>query len=166
MKISCVCDIDKSPGISCVKVNPWNDSVLVISTWSGTNEVYNTRNGSQLEKIQMNCPQLCIEWINLDSYASGGSDGCITIKGELLGCNNSPISCLAYVPQTKLLASGSWDGKVKLWNPFTKSCVFEYTTNFKIMCMTYAPPAKIICVFSEKCLLFIDTQNKRNIENK
>lgn len=166
MKISCVCDIDKSPGISCVKVNPWNDSVLVISTWSGTNEVYNTRNGSQLEKIQMNCPQLCIEWINLDSYASGGSDGCITIKGELLGCNNSPISCLAYVPQTKLLASGSWDGKVKLWNPFTKSCVFEYTTNFKIMCMTYAPPAKIICGCSEKCLLFIDTQNTRNIENK
>ncbi|KAH0788756.1 mitotic checkpoint protein BUB3 [Histomonas meleagridis] len=164
--IRCEINLADNPGISCVRMNPWDASLVGISTWAGTNEIFETQNGTSKYKTILNCPQLCFEWISSELYASGGSDGVITINGNILGNHSAPISCFSFVPNSKMLASGSWDGKVKLWDPFSQVCIYEYSTNFKIMCMAYAPPTQIICGCNDKNLLFIDTQNTGNVENR
>lgn len=47
---------------------------------------------------------------------------------DILAGHEGPIACLSFNSNTSLLASGSWDGTLKLWDVYKSSCVetFEH----------------------------------------
>ena len=103
-----------SAGISCCKINPWNSSFVAISTWTGFVEIYNTNEGKLIQKYNINCPQLAVEWVSTNVCASGGANGVLYFNGMRVGEHSGPISCLSYLPG--YLVSGSWDKTVKVWD--------------------------------------------------
>lgn len=152
-------DVD---GISCIKINPWNSILLAASTWNGFVDIYNIKTRNRSERTNLKCPQLAVEWISSNNYASGGADGIVYINGVQIGFHDSPISSLAFSVNNQILASGSYDGVVKFWNSRSNECVFKLTTDDKIYCMASAPPNNIVCgclesrIISLNCKTFGD----------
>lgn len=152
-------DVD---GISRIQINPWNPSILAISTWNGFIDIYNINSRSRAQRTNLKCPQLAVEWISANDYASGGADGIVYVNGVQIGFHDSPISSLAFSVKNHILASGSYDGVVKFWNPKTSELIFEFTTDDKIFCMAAAAPNNIVCgclesrVISLDCITFKD----------
>ena len=83
-------------GISCIKINPWNSILLAASTWNGFVDIYNIKTRNRSERTNLKCPQLAVEWISSNNYASGGADGIVYINGVQIGFHDSPISSLAF----------------------------------------------------------------------
>lgn len=153
-------ELQEVDGISCIQINPWNPGILLLSTWNGFIDIYDINSRALNERIRLNCPQLAVEWISANSYASGGADGIVYINGVQIGYHNSPISSLAFSAKNYILASGSYDGVVKFWNSRNNELITEFATNDKIYCMAAAPPNNIVCgclesrVISLNCTTF------------
>lgn len=149
-------ELDDVDGISCIRLNPWNSEFLAISTWNGFIVIYNINSKTQKSRSNLHCPQLAVEWVAANSYASAGADGIVYINDDQIGYHNSPISSLAFSAKNHILASGSYDGVVKLWNTRTNQFIFEFSTDDKIYCMAAASPNKIVCGCLENQVFCLD----------
>lgn len=67
---------------------------------------------------------------------SGGLDRSLlhsdltTQQSTNLGCHDDAIRCVEYCPDVGLVATGSWDKTIKLWDPRQKQSVGEYICVF------------------------------------
>eukprot|EP01087_Luapelamoeba_hula_P001378 TRINITY_DN1110_c3_g1_i1.p1 TRINITY_DN1110_c3_g1~~TRINITY_DN1110_c3_g1_i1.p1 ORF type:complete len:1128 (-),score=267.37 TRINITY_DN1110_c3_g1_i1:47-3430(-) len=68
---------------------------------------------------------------------------------ELKG-HNGPISCLAFSPNSNILASGSWDNSVRLWDVFTGSSRASETLAHPgdILALAFRPDGRQLAVSS------------------
>jgi WD40 repeat protein len=100
-----------------MKLNPYYQEQVAISTWNYSARVYSTTNGNLTKEYNFSSPQLCIDLTNTSQVISGGADGCVSMNVVYLGMHNSPIFSLCFVEETGFIASGSFDVILKLWNP-------------------------------------------------
>ncbi|OHT02015.1 mitotic checkpoint protein [Tritrichomonas foetus] len=153
-------------GISCIKINPWKQEVLALSTWNGFVDCYDIFINERINRINLDCPMLAVEWISVNDIASAGADGIVYINGTQIGFHNAPISSLAFSISTQILASGSYDGIVKFWNTKTKKFITEFVTDDKIYCMAPSPPSEIVCGCGENRMIHIDCQTNVSTNEK
>jgi periodic tryptophan protein 2 len=82
---------------------------------------------------------------------------------EILSGHEGPISCLAFSSSTSTLASGSWDGTLKLWNVYDNSCTetFEHGCDILRFVLSSFPVSLLyrivayVLFFLCCCLLFV-----------
>ena len=71
---------------------------------------------------------------------------------DILAGHEGPISCLAFSPSTSvssrtLLASGSWDSSVRVWDIFSgrKGAVEAFENSYDVLALSFRPDGKEIC---------------------
>ena len=153
-------------GISCIKTNPWRNSLLAISTWNELVNIYDIQRREIIESREIRCPQLAVEWISEGDYASGGADGIVYINGVQIGYHNAAISGMAFCESRHILATSSYDGFVKFWNTRTKSFITDFDTRDKVFSIAYVPTNFFVCGCTENrmIMLNIDT-HESNVYN-
>jgi WD40 repeat protein len=84
-------------------------------------------------RIAISKPQLTVEWIGPDNWASGGADGVLYCNGQPVAGEGGPISCLLLVPGSDILISGSWDRSFKIWHAKRLELLNEIVIGRKIL---------------------------------
>lgn len=64
---------------------------------------------------------------------------------EVLSGHEGPIACLAFSAQTSVLASGSWDGTLKLWDVYQNHCIETFEHGCDILAVAFRPDGKEVC---------------------
>lgn len=64
---------------------------------------------------------------------------------EVLSGHEGPIACLAFSSQTSVLASGSWDGTLKLWDVYQNQCIETFEHGCDILAVAFRPDGKEVC---------------------
>lgn len=149
-------------GITKVAINPWNSEIVAISTWESTVELYSTTNGQNIQIFHFEAPQMDLTWVNKSTIASVGSDGHVNLNGQMIGSHKAPASSILYLSSLNVIASGSYDGTLKLWTIFPSSLQATINLPLKILSMT-SLHSIIYCACQEKDIFSINpTTHKFN----
>lgn len=79
---------------------------------------------------------------------------------DILAGHEGPVSSLAFSPTGSLLASGSWDKTVRVWNVFARSHAVEpYQLSADVLAVTFRPDGKELAVSSlDGQIMFFDVE--------
>ena len=100
-------------------------------------EKYDVEKRKIVWKLRVPSVQLCVESIQGGLVVSGSLCGRVGMVGpagrewELLGAHEGPVSCLSYEEGGKLI-SGSWDGRVKLFDVTKRVCLHTWDANERV----------------------------------
>ena len=64
---------------------------------------------------------------------------------DMLAGHEGPITSLAFAPGTAVLASGSWDGTLKMWDVYKNTCVDTMEHGCDVLALCFRPDGKEIC---------------------
>jgi WD40 repeat protein len=70
-----------------------------------------------------------------------------------LSGHEGPIACLALAPTGAILASGSWDGTLKLWNIYESSCIDTFAHACDVLDVSFRPDGKELCTCATNGML-------------
>ena len=74
---------------------------------------------------------------------------------DVLTGHEGPIACLDFSPTSSTLASGSWDGTLKLWDVYKNSCIETMEHGCDVMAVSFRPDGKEICTSATNGNLYI-----------
>ena len=74
---------------------------------------------------------------------------------DVLTGHEGPIACLDFSPTSSTLASGSWDGTLKLWDVYKNSCIETMEHGCDVMAVAFRPDGKEICTSATNGNLYI-----------
>lgn len=76
---------------------------------------------------------------------------------EILAGHEGPIACMRFAASTSLLATGSWDGTLKLWDVYKNSCVETFEHGCDVMAVAFRPDGKeVACATTNGHIYFWD----------
>lgn len=79
---------------------------------------------------------------------------------EVLAGHEGPISCLEFHTPTSMLASGSWDGTLKLWNVFGNQCVETFEHGCDVLSVAFRADGKeVACTTTSGNINIWDVEN-------
>lgn len=64
---------------------------------------------------------------------------------DVLAGHEGPISCVSFAETTGILASGSWDGTLKLWNVYTNTCSETFEHGCDVLAVCFRSDGKVCC---------------------
>ena len=85
---------------------------------------------------------------------------------DLLTGHTVPVSSVAFSPQGDLLVSGSYDGKLRIWNPHTHQLIRELNTEGKVAATVFSPDGRILVNTIGNGMQFWDTHLWRQKQRK
>ena len=74
---------------------------------------------------------------------------------DVLTGHEGPIACLDFSATSSTLASGSWDGTLKLWDVYKNSCIETMEHGCDVMAVSFRPDGKEICTSATNGNLYI-----------
>lgn len=64
---------------------------------------------------------------------------------DVLSGHEGPIACVRFAENTGVLASGSWDGTLKLWDVYSTSCSETMEHGCDVLAVCFRPDGKVCC---------------------
>ena len=64
---------------------------------------------------------------------------------DVLSGHEGPIACLDFSKDSGLLASGSWDGTLKLWDVYKNECTETFEHGCDVLACAFRPDGKEVC---------------------
>lgn len=64
---------------------------------------------------------------------------------DVLSGHEGPIACVKFADNTGTLATGSWDGTLKLWNIFSNTCSETLEHGCDVLAVCFRPDGKVCC---------------------
>ena len=78
---------------------------------------------------------------------------------DVLSGHEAPIACLDFSRSGALLASGSWDGTLKLWQVYKSECQETMEHGCDVLAMCFRPDGKEVCTATTNgCLNIWDVE--------
>ena len=59
--------------------------------------------------------------------------------------NIGPLACLEFSTNGNILASGSWDGTLKIWDVYKNTCLETFEHGCDVLALAFRPDSKQIC---------------------
>lgn len=85
---------------------------------------------------------------------------------EILAGHEGPIACMSFSAQSGQLASGSWDGTLKLWDVYKNSCIETFEHGCDIMAIAFRPDGKeIACSATNGLIYFWDVESGEQVSS-
>ena len=56
-----------------------------------------------------------------------------------------PLACLDFSTNGNLLASGSWDGTLKIWDVYKNTCLETFEHGCDVLALAFRPDGKQLC---------------------
>lgn len=109
-----------------------------------------------VQRYDLKCPQLAVEWVGINICTSGGADGVLYFNGMKVGEHSGPISCLSYLPG--YLVSGSWDKTVKVWDVKSRVALLDYVLENKVLGIANDGTSRVFCACTERTIVSFDTE--------
>ncbi len=75
----------------------------------------------------------------------------------LLTGHTEPVSSVVFSPQGDLLVSGSYDGKLRIWNPYTRQLLRELNAGSVIFNIAFSPDGRILATSNKRHFQLWDT---------
>ena len=75
----------------------------------------------------------------------------------LLTGHTKPVSTVAFSPQGDLLVSGSYDGRLRIWNPLTRQLLRELTAGSKVAAIAFSPDGRTLASSNGRHIQLWDT---------
>jgi periodic tryptophan protein 2 len=83
---------------------------------------------------------------------------------EILAGHEGPIACMTFSAHTSLLATGSWDGTLKLWDVYKNTCVETFEHGCDVMAVAFRPDGKeVACSATNGNIYFWDVDRGEQI---
>ncbi|KAG6819976.1 hypothetical protein H0H93_006879 [Arthromyces matolae] len=110
--------------VSAVRYSPTNPNHLLVSSWDATVILYDVgeKQAEVKAKFDHRAPVLSCCFSDASHAFSGGLDTSVreldlgTESMRILGAHNDSISSMAYVRDSNMLVSGSWDRTLRFWD--------------------------------------------------
>jgi periodic tryptophan protein 2 len=84
---------------------------------------------------------------------------------EILSGHEGPIACMAFSSNTSVLASGSWDGTLKLWDVYNNSCIETFEHGCDVLSLSFRSDGKeIACSATDGNIYFWDTDSGEQLK--
>lgn len=64
---------------------------------------------------------------------------------DVLSGHEGPVACLDFSSTGSMLASGSWDGTLKIWDVYKNTCVDTFEHGCDVLSVSFRPDSKAIC---------------------
>jgi periodic tryptophan protein 2 len=64
---------------------------------------------------------------------------------DILAGHEGPIACMEFSVGTSTLATGSWDGTLKLWDIYQNKCVETFEHGCDVLALAFRPDGKEVC---------------------
>lgn len=109
-------------GISSLAFSPYNNHLLLVSSWNTEARMYNSTKNELLSTHTHDSPVLSSCWINdstISTCTLNGQVKSIDFEKNVetnIGYHEDGIKCLLYQKKNNLLFTGSWDSTVKVWD--------------------------------------------------
>jgi periodic tryptophan protein 2 len=83
---------------------------------------------------------------------------------DMLCGHEGPVTSLAFAPGTAVLASGSWDGTLKMWDVYKNSCVDTMEHGCDVLALCFRPDGREICTATTNGSLVVwDAENGNQV---
>lgn len=159
------CNLSESTGISSLKFNPWDPSLLAVSLWGQKIEIFDVESGRLRQTFQLRSPQLAVTWGNRNNCFGGGDDGVISVNGLPFGNQNGPVSALVYNEYQSTITSSSFDGTITVWDQRSRKPIVTKEIARCVYRMV-AQDNSIICGCSECTVANFDLRAMESIQEK
>lgn len=64
---------------------------------------------------------------------------------DVLSGHEGPIACVSFAENSGILASGSWDGTLKLWNIYSNTCSETFEHGCDVLAVCFRSDGKVCC---------------------
>jgi periodic tryptophan protein 2 len=64
---------------------------------------------------------------------------------DVLSGHEGPIACLDFSPSGSVLASGSWDGTLKMWDVYKNECIDTFEHGCDVLGVAFRPDGQEVC---------------------
>ncbi|KFD69769.1 hypothetical protein M514_11791 [Trichuris suis] len=148
-----------SDGVTAVHFSPESEKFLLASSWDSCVRLYEL-SGSSANFVRTSfmheAPVLDCIFTDGGHCCSAGSDTFVKYFDleigfeTILGAHEGPVRCLSNLPSVGLMASGSWDQTVKLWDPRAGRCVGCYNQPQRVYSMDACGDRLIVATAERK----------------
>ncbi|KAG2193985.1 hypothetical protein INT47_000773 [Mucor saturninus] len=147
-------------GISQVCFSPYDNNLLLVSSWDKSLRLYNADTKQLLEKFETEAAILSCCFGDDDMVYFGGlhcrlqSINLKTKQRSTIGPHAQPISCVCYSPLTKRVYTGSWDKTLCAWNPMAGKLDTKTELGQKVFSMDINEYKLAIALGDRKTLIY------------
>lgn len=160
-------------GISSVQFCPSAENSLLVSSWDTSLRMYDVESNVMRCKFNGASPVLDCAWGENSGQAfSVGLDQAVKSYNleagttTTLGTHEAGVRCVEFSGSHGLVASGSWDKTVKLWDPRTNQAVGSYTQPDKVYTMSATSTGKLIVGTAGRHVWIWDLRNMDAVEQR
>lgn len=159
--------------IQSVKFGQVDNQHILAASWDGTVRLYDVKANQLRVQYSHEAPVLDVTFQGNNDCWSAGVDKRVkrfdlqSQSETLVGQHMEPIRCVEYMPEANLVATGSWDRHVKLWDPrlsgSDKACIADIVMMDKVYAMSTCGQ-KVIIGMPGRNICIYDLRTKEKVE--
>ncbi|KAI9362935.1 WD40-repeat-containing domain protein [Zopfochytrium polystomum] len=157
-------DSAHADGITSVVFSPSDPSLLLSSSWDKSVRLYDVHTNRLVNSYEHKGAVLDATFVTSTLACSGGLDRAVKIvdlntKAEtVIGTHENAVKSVVYSSDTGLIASGSWDSSLKVWDPRSTQLVTNQSLPAKVFSMD-AVGEKIVVAMAGRHVHIYDVRN-------
>ncbi|PXF48124.1 Mitotic checkpoint protein bub3 [Gracilariopsis chorda] len=158
-----VLDPSAQDAVSRVSFAP-DSSQILVSSWAGTIALYESNSGTMRTESNVGSVVLDSTWVDNTVTTAGTLDGTVLLAivretgmdCRILGLHTAAVRAVSAIPNHHIIASGSWDQYIQLWDIRSNARISAITAGGKVYGTAPCGPNGIVFINSTRQIRLID----------